>query len=159
MCGVAITWPKFVPCLPRTLHLPRPFSHVKNKLKDSPSKNKAEQTIKQLLPSHLLHNTTKPVNMSDSDDSMGSASEYEYHSQSEDEEDSYSTGEAKKCSPQASKGLPYFLLSASDCELRKNEVKSASFPHVVRPELTECFFFKCLPFVEIISYAKACFST
>jgi hypothetical protein len=90
-------------------------------------KNKAEQTIKQLLPSHFLHNTTKPVNMSDSDDSMGSASEYEYHSQSEDEEDSYSTGEAKKCSPQASKGLPYFLLSASDCELRKNEVNQRRF--------------------------------
>ena len=105
-----------------------PLCPLKNILKDPPRiKNKAEQTIKQLLPSHLLHNTTKPVNMSDSDDSMGSASEYEYHSQSEDEEDSYSTGEAKKCSPQASKGLPYFLLSASDCELRKNEVNQRRF--------------------------------
>ena len=96
-----------------------------------------------MLP--LLHNPTQPVNMSDSDDSMGSASEYEYHSQSDDEEDSYATGEAKKCSPQASKGLPYFLLSASDCELRKNEVNQRrSFIWSTR--INQMFFLNASPF-------------
>ena len=64
--------------------------------------------------------------MSD-DESMGSASEYEYNSEDEDD-DSSSHGESKKCSPvQNSKGQPYALLDTEDLTRHKDEVSDTFF--------------------------------
>ena len=53
--------------------------------------------------------------MSSDDESMGSASEYSYHSESEEEDGRYN-GESKKSSPvhNKSSGEPYALLSHDD---------------------------------------------
>lgn len=64
--------------------------------------------------------------MSDSDESMGSASEYSYHSDSEEEDREY-TGGAKKCSPTQNKGEPYALLNKSDLTQHKDEVGKLFF--------------------------------
>ena len=55
---------------------------------------------------------------------MGSASEYSYHSESEDEGGGYNGGEAKKCSPVGkSHQGPYSLLAKEDLTRHKDEVR------------------------------------